>query len=209
MEFFDDVTGARAMSKVTDEATWRQAAMMWAFTTLLQADRLREAVGDLNAAQAEQFFINRREAGTLPDGWKAHTEREVGDGMSWRVTWTAAADTYFFLSAAAQLRKCALELPSEGLPDVPDEEMIRLLRNFHEHWEDPTGPSATRLLQQVPDAEPGRVMYTKNDVWFEGVSLEGIENWAFAVQRVLRDNAAAAGEDLPDVGEGSSFPQSG
>ena len=176
----------------------RRAAVMWVFVVQRQADRLYDAVSEFNKAQLDQYFLDQREAGTLSDEWKSYVEDEVGSGMSWWVTWTVAADQYFFLLAAAQLRKCVLRLPNDGLLPVPDSKMIRLLRNFTEHWENPSGTSAVELRELVPDAAPGRLVYTKKEVWIEGVSMFGIVDWARDVDRVLRANAARTGEVLPN-----------
>lgn len=171
---------------------------MWAFIVQRQGDRLDEAAGEYNKALLDQLWLDQRDAGTLSDDWTSYVKNEVGDGMSWWVTWTFGADQYFFLSAAAQLRKCDLKLPDDGLPEVPDERMILLLRNFTEHWDDPTGWSAIELREKIPDATPGRSAYTKKDVWIEGVSTSGIVAWAIEVDRALRANAAEAGDVLPD-----------
>ncbi|MEV6911228.1 hypothetical protein [Amycolatopsis sp. NPDC051071] len=181
-----------------DEMTYRRAAVMWAFIVMRQGDRLDEAAGEYNKALLDQFWLDRRDAGTLSGDWASHVEQEVGDGMNWWVTWTFGADQYFFLSAAAQLRKCVLKLPDDGLPEIPNSKMIRLLRNFVEHWEDPSGESAVKLRDMIPDAVPGRAAFTKKDVWIEGVSTTEIVMWASDVARALRANAAEAGDVLPD-----------
>lgn len=193
------------MSEATDKAALRRTAMMWAFVTLLQAERLRQALGDLNAAKEDQFFIDQREAGALSDEWERHVEEEGGEGMTWRVRWTAGADAHFFLSAAAQLRKCAIKLPGE-LPEVPDKKMLRLLRDIHEHWEQSTGRSVTELREQIPDVEPGRIMFNKHDATFEGVSMDRIVDWALDVRRALLARAQETGEDLPDPYENPGLP---
>lgn len=190
------------MSYTMDWATYRRAAIMWAFITLRQGDRLDEAADEYNKALEDQYWLNQRDAGTLPKEWLSYVENEVGDGMSWGVTWTFGADQYFFLAAAAQLRKCVLKLPDDGLPEIRSERMILLLRNFTEHWDDPTGWSAVKLRELIPDAEPGRSSYTKKDVWIEGVSTSEIVMWAWDVDRKLRANAAEAGEVLPDPYKG-------
>lgn len=186
------------MSEKMDETTYRRAAAMWAFIVLRQGDRLDEAAGEYNQAREDQHWLDQRDAGTLSEDWMSYVENEVGDGMNWWVTWMFGADQYFFLSAAAQLRKCVLKLPNDGLPEMPNERMILLLRNFTEHWEDPTGWSAVKLRDRIPDAEPGRLAYTKKDVWIEGVSTSEIVMWAWEVDRKLRANAAEAGVVLPD-----------
>lgn len=187
------------MSYSVDETTYRRAAAMWAFIVLLQSERLGEAAGEYNAALHDQFFLDQRNAGALPDDWASYLEKEVGDGMNSRVAWTFGADQYFFLAAAAQLRKCVLKLPDDALPEIPDERMILLLlRNFTEHWEDPAGWSADELRGRVPDAAPGRGSYTKHDVRIEGMSTTAIARWARDVDRTLRANAAVTGDAPPE-----------
>jgi hypothetical protein len=176
-------SGRRHMSYSVDQATYRQAAVMWAFIVMRQGDRLDEAAAEYDGTLLEQ---------------PRSTPPEVDDYRYWWATWTFGADQYFFLAAAAQLRKCVLKLPHDELPEVPNERMILLLRNFTEHWENPTGWSATELRGSVPGAIPGRATYTKKDVWVEGVSTTEIVLWASDVARVLRANAAEAGDPLPD-----------
>ena len=186
------------MTANIDKATLRRAAVMWAFVVQRQADRLYEAISEFNAAAHDQVFLDARAAGTLANEWQSYVDEKVGKGMSWDVAWTAGADQYFFLAAAAQLRKCALRLSDDGLPEPPNERMILLLRNFTEHWEDPTGRSAVELRSTVPDAAPGRLAYTKHDIEIEGVSMYDIVDWSIEVDRVLRANAAQTDESLPD-----------
>lgn len=141
------------MSYSVDQATYRQTAVMWAFIVMRQGDRLDEAAAEYDGTLLEQ---------------PRSAQPEVDDYRYWWATWTFGADQYFFLAAAAQLRKCVLKLPHDELLEVPNERMILLLRNFTEHWEDPTGWSATELRGSVPGAIPGRATYTKKDVWVGG-----------------------------------------
>lgn len=189
------------MSANVDKATLRRAAIMWAFVVQRQADRLYEAVSELNAAAHDQVFLDALAAGTLSDEWKSYVEEQVGDGMRWGVAWTAGADQYFFLAAAAQLRKCVQRLSDEELPEPPNERMILSLRNFTEHWEEPTGWSAVEIRTTIPDAVPGRLSYTKHDIEIEGVLVSSIVDWSIDVERVLRTNAARTGELLPNPRE--------
>lgn len=151
---------------------------MWAFVIRDQAQRLTDSVAEFHAIALYGL--------------------QAGDEVvPWNATWKVGADAYFFLSAAAQLRKCVNKLDGDELPGSPDDRMIHLLRNFHEHWEDPTGWSASELRKVIPDAEPGRLAFTKHDVWIEGVSVHSVVTWAADVERSLRDNAARAGVTLP------------
>nr|WP_042190926.1 hypothetical protein [Kibdelosporangium sp. MJ126-NF4]CEL19704.1 hypothetical protein [Kibdelosporangium sp. MJ126-NF4]CTQ96930.1 hypothetical protein [Kibdelosporangium sp. MJ126-NF4] len=176
------------MSANIDKVLLRRAAMMWAFVVQLQADRLYESVSEFNTAAIDQEFLDARAKGRLPDDWKPYVQEKVGSGLSWAVAWTAGADHYFFLSAAAQLHKCVSRLSDDGLPEPPNARMIMLLRNFTEHWEDPAGRSAVELRTTIPDAVPGRLAYTKHDIEIEGVSMYGIVEWSTDAARQCRAN---------------------
>lgn len=155
---------------------------MWAFIVVRQGDRLDEAAGEYNKALLDELWLDRRDGGPLPEG-ASDVENEVGGGHVLGATWMFGADQYFFLVAAAQLGKCVMNLPDDGLPDAPDERMILLLRNFTEHWEDPAGWSTVELRNMIPGATPGRVSYNKKDVWIEGVSTSEIFAWAWKVDQ--------------------------
>lgn len=86
-----------------------------------------------------------------------------------------------------------MKLPDDGFPEFTDERTILLLRNVTEHWEDPTGWSTVASRKIVPDAAPGQLIYTKKDVWIEGVSTAGIVARAIDVDRALRARRQTCG----------------
>jgi hypothetical protein len=106
---------------------------------------------------------------------------------------TVAADKYFLLLAAAQLNKCVAGLPNDGLPTLQEADLLELLRNLEEHWEDPTGRSGTALRKLIPDIKPGRLHYNKHDIWIEGISVVGLLQWAEEVDRRIRETLTDPG----------------
>lgn len=176
------------MSEQVDEETVRRMATMWASIVQLQAERFFEAVADFNKALHDQFMLDQQAAGELSQEWQEYMKDELASGgLADPVIARVAADQYFFLSAAAQLRKCVQRLADDGLPKMAEHKMLRLLRDVVEHWEQATGRSVTELRETIPDVQPGRLWYTKHDIWIEGVSVNEIVAWAAEVDQAIRD----------------------
>jgi hypothetical protein len=119
---------------------------------------------------------------------------------------TVGADTYFFMLSAAQLVKCMKHLPDDGLPVFDDREMVRHLRNIDEHWEQAGGSSLTYLQQTIPDFGPGRLMYTKHDIWFEGVSFVDVLRWTREVEVEVRTTVEVESSHPLDPSRAQIFP---
>ncbi len=99
--------------------------------------------------------------------------------------------------AAAQLQKCVRLLPNDGLPAFKQPKLLRQMRNFDEHWEDPAGQAATWLRERIPDIVPGRLTFTKKRIWIEGMDTYEIVLWAKDVDRIVREHAERAGHPIP------------
>lgn len=163
------------MSRTSDTDSVRRSATMWIEIVYLQAARLEYAI--------ERFstFVFDQEEAELTDAEDCPPRTNP--------VANAAADAYFFLLAVAQLIKCVGELPDDHLPNHDDAHLLRLLRDFNEHWEDPHGKAGSSLRRIIPDISPGRFHYTKKEVWFEGVSLTATMDWVGQIDDRLRDYA--------------------
>ena len=182
-----------------DVATIRWMAAMWAEAVYTQNVRLEDALDRYQSALADEGFRESYEGMTDPDlraAWES-TYREATGQLTPHIAWGLGLAKYFFLLAVAQLDKCVDLLPDDGLRPFPDRTLLRKLRNFEEHWEDPTGASATWLRNRIPDIAPGRLTYTKKHTWIEGMEVTAIVLWAQEVDVRVRKNAAQAGDALP------------
>ena len=172
---------------------------MWADTALHQMVRFTEAMEIYAAAMGDyQFRAVFHERGD-PQKWAAHYEA-ANKHLTQHQMWSVGAERYFLLHALAELRKCLLKLPLDGLPRLREDKMLRLLRDIDEHWEqgDETR-SLAELREWKPGIEPGpgRVWFNNNHVWIGDTSTAEIYEWIQDVGRVVRERAEVGGSPIP------------
>jgi len=188
-----------------DLSAVRKAALMWVSFIYTQATRLEEAVDTYTELVVNQQFVATYEARGRPAEWAKEARKARRSLKSHRPP-SVGADKYFFLLSVAQLGKCARLLPDDGLPNFDDSELVRHLRNIEEHWEQPTGRSLTALRQSIPDIAPGRLTFTKKDIWFETVSFVEVLRWTRAVELKLRLSESPENNHPLDPSTNPSFP---
>ena len=137
---------------------------MWAFAVVMYGEQLRE--------EADRHVAAYQDAATRSHYAKAsEADRQLLRDYAARATsirtvasaWRMTLARYTFLHAAAQLLKCVAGLSKGGIatPQLEDQDLIRLLRNVDDHWEDADGgPSMAMLLELRPDERPTRVVFS-------------------------------------------------
>lgn len=196
---------AKSQRNEVDQPAVRKAALMWISFIYTQATRLEDAVDMYNEMVVKQQFVATYEARGKPLEWvkEARKARRI---LKSRRPPSVGADKYFLLLSVAQLVKCVRLLPDDGLPNFDDSELMRHLRNIEEHWEQPSGRSLTALQQSIPDITPGRLTFTKKDIWFETVSFVDVLRWTRAVELKLRSPENSDNNHPLDPSTNPSFP---
>ncbi|TIC85540.1 hypothetical protein [Nocardioides sp. GY 10127] len=179
-----------------NEQTIRAALVTWADVVYLQTKRLWDSTEHLFAAARDERIREQHVEQGSPAEWQGFVD-EASRELTPRALNTAHADKYFLLLAVAQVIKCASRLPDDGLPSFGHESTLTLLRNIEEHWEDPTGRSATELRESIPDIAPGRLRFDGKRVWIEDVSLADVVEWVSSVELRVRERASRLGPELP------------
>lgn len=191
--------------KMVAQEDIRKAALMWISFIYLQAIRLEEAVDAYTEIIVNQQLVESYVARGRPKEW-ANIASRARRLLRRRRPPPVGADKYFFLLSAAQLVKCARLLPADGLPEFDDGELMRHLRNIEEHWEQESGNSLTTLRETIPDIVPGRITFTKKDIWLETVSFVEILQWTREVELRLRPIVSADDLHPLDPSASPSFP---
>jgi hypothetical protein len=195
----------KSQGNEVDQPSVRKAALMWISFIYTQATRLEDAVDTYTELEITRQLVATYEARGRPAEW-ANQVRKARRRLKRRRPPTVAADKYFFLLSVAQLVKCARLLPADGLPNFDDSELIRHLRNIEEHWEQADGRSLSALRQSIPDIAPGRVTFTKKDIWFETISFVNVLRWTRAVELRLRSTENSDNNHPLDPSANPSFP---
>ena len=172
---------------------------MWADTALHQMVRFTEAMETYAAAVVDYGFrATFHERGDPPE-WAADYAA-ANKHLTQHQVWSVGAERYFLLHSLAQLRKCLLRLPSDGLPRLREDKMLRLLRDIDEHWEQGNETrSLAELREWKPDYEPGpgRIWFNNKHVWIGDTSTTEISEWIQDVGRSVRELAEAGGSPIP------------
>ena len=169
---------------------------MWVFVALRQIDRLDDAAGRYRAAEADGLLREAFEKAGRPNEWK-ETSSGASSGISIGEYWQMGAERYFLIHALAQVRKCVLRLPDDGLPAVRDMKVLRLLRDIDEHWEQvEEGRSLAEMRQIDNTVRAGMICYNNKHIWIGDVSTGELASWLFELDRAARDRAAAAGSPI-------------
>lgn len=155
-------------------------AVAWAHAARTQLDRV-------------QVFDKRLQTRTSEDP----------DPLTVADSWQEAADTHFaFLSLAHVVKVCDL-VPE--LPDFPDAEVLVLLRNFAEHWEDPGGRSGRALNAMHVDPLSVGILWSGALRYVSGSACgsanSAVRGWLTEVDRVARSLVTDDEDPIPNPSE--------
>jgi hypothetical protein len=174
-------------------------AAMWAEAVYSRVARLERAIDQFQSAVADEHFRQVYDAGDDParqEAWREEYERSTRR-LTPRITWGVGLAKYELLHVAAQLDKCIGLLPDDDLLPFENPTLLRKLRDFDEHWEDPEGRAGTWLEAEIPDFAPGQLAYTKKWIWIEGIEIGAIWDWAREVDRRIREIAEKTDHPIP------------
>jgi hypothetical protein len=176
--------------------TIRYMLAMWTSIALWQIGRLEEAVDDYTTAEAEGSFRTAFEEVGQPSEWR-ETYAAYTATITQAQVWQVGAERYFLLNSLAQVRKCAVNLPDDGLPTVRDMNVLRLLRDIDEHWEQLDGRSLKEIRESRPEVAPGQMWRNNKHIWIGDVDTEELAGWLSDVDRVVRERSATDGSHIP------------
>ncbi|WP_207125020.1 hypothetical protein [Actinocatenispora comari] len=78
------------------------------------------------------------------------------------------------------------------------QEVLELLRNLSEHWDEIGGRSAEKLEENYPDVSVDTVKCTNKEIWIANVPLSRIRAWVNRVRESLIAALESVGVDVPD-----------
>jgi hypothetical protein len=158
---------------------------------------LREATLALNTAVTETSFRRNfeRKEGRDPDRdeqWRP-TYLTYSAEVTDQLLFDVSLGIYFAVHAAAQLDKCVRMLDDPNLDSLADAELLRNVRNYVEHWDDPDGRAGRWLAAASPDGLVGRFFSHPDLLVFENLELVAVYDWAYAVDQRNRLDLTLAG----------------
>lgn len=77
-------------------------------------------------------------------------------------------------------------IPGQHRPEMGGQDVLELIRNVSEHWDEEGGRSATRLAEEHPEVSVSGIAYTSKEIWIGGLSgvpISRIEAWLGRVRQ--------------------------
>jgi hypothetical protein len=92
-------------------------------------------------------------------------------------------------------------MPPQQRPQMSGQDILELLRNVSEHWDEEGGRSATTLATDHPGISLSGIAFTKNEIWIggdEGLPVSRIRAWLGRLRTALVAALADVGIGVPE-----------
>lgn len=196
---------------IPDEDAWWNG-LMWVDGARMQARRFEDVFNEWLAAEYDTKLRHRNSGDDDSErGWRDEMDRDhqpYDPRRPIRVVTTAlamqmAVDLRFLIVACNHVMTALKRIPAADRPIMIDQELLHLMRNVSEHWEEVGGPSARKLALACFDHTT--TTFASNQAWIGGgkdaIPLARIHDWLERSRETLVAALTGAGHDVPDETE--------
>jgi hypothetical protein len=178
-----------------DLAVWH-GGLRWAEAVRMQAARLEDSFYEYASAMRDARV---RSEMTHPGRELPRAQIDRGSLQPVRVPTVAlqmefTTEADFLVVAVRNLLRAQNRLPDDLRTAMAGEEVLELLRNLAEHWDEVGGRSAERLAADHPEVIVGAVIYTNKEIWIGNVPLSRIQGWVARVEAALAEAMTRRGK---------------
>lgn len=120
---------------------------------------------------------------------------------SWSLHMQVANELDLLIVAIRNVLRAQERIPEERRSGMGRQDVLELLRNVAEHWDEVSGRSVSTLATDHRDIAVGGVAFTGKEIWIDGdrgVPVSRITAWLGLVSRELVACLADAGTEVPD-----------
>ncbi|WIV57792.1 hypothetical protein [Amycolatopsis nalaikhensis] len=111
----------------------------------------------------------------------------------------AMTELDLLIVAIRNVLRAQVRLPDQLKTSMADDDVLELLRNVAEHWDEDGGRSINTLTEKHPDVLVDGVSFTNKEIWIGGkVPLSRIRAWLPRVHHALVSSLEYAGELVRD-----------
>jgi hypothetical protein len=185
-----------------DDVWWN--GLRWVEGAWMQSERFEQAFYEQQSALADAEM--RARLISPEDAWRVTYDRdyEPYDPQrpirvpTWALAMELATELDLMIVAVRNVIRAQDRLPAQFRTSMTGEDVLELLRNVVEHWDEEGGPSVETLKVAHPDVELGKIQFTNKEIWVAGVPLSRIRAWLARVQSALREALVTAEIEVPD-----------
>lgn len=192
-----------------DEVAW-WSGLRWVDAARMQAQRFEDAFFEeihalADARMRQELSDDSENSRSWRESLDAH-HLQFDPQRPARVPSTAlhmqvATELDLFSVAVRNVLRAQARIPQPQRPALTGQDVLELMRNVSEHWDEVGGRSASSLAADHPDIEVDGIAYTNKELWIgglHGVPVSRIRAWLEEVWIALVAVLAEAGVDVPD-----------
>lgn len=191
------------------EVWWK--GLRWLEGAWMQAERFEVAFYELQSALFDAQM--RKDLNASDDdsaAWRASYDRDHPRFdprrpirvPTWALAMQAQTDLDLLIVAVRNVLRAQVRLPGELRTEITGENVLELLRNVAEHWDERGGRSAEELARAHPDVSVDVISFTNKEIWVggikDGIPLSRIRAWLGRVRSALVTALEADGTEVPD-----------
>ena len=196
---------------IPDEDAWWNG-LMWVDGARMQARRFEDVLNEWLDAEYDTKHRHRNSGDDdIERGWRDETDRNYRPYDSRRpirvvtvaLAMQLAVDLRFLIVACNHVMTALKRIPADARPTMSGQELLHLMRNVSEHWEEAAGPSATKLA--LANVDHTTITFSGNQAWIgdgrDAIPMSRVHDWLERSREALVAALAGAGHDVPDETE--------
>jgi hypothetical protein len=202
------MSGTRPLPAPDENVWWN--GLRWVEAAHMQVARFAEAFFEEAHALTDadmRYRLNHNS--DLSRSWRASTDANHApyDAQrplrvpSWSLHMQVANELDLLNVAIRNVLRAQARIPEQHRPKMAGQDVLELMRNVSEHWDEEAGRSASALSKEHPTVSVGGIAYTNKEIWIgglDGVPISRIQAWLRRVWQSLLTCLTGAGIDVPE-----------
>jgi hypothetical protein len=202
------MSGSRPLPAPDENVWW--TGLRWVEAAHMQVARFEEAFfEEVRALTDADERRGLNDDSDLSRSWRASTDANHPPHdpqrplrvPSWGLHMQVATELDLLSVAVRNVLRVQARIPEQQRPQMGGQDVLELIRNVSEHWDEEGGPSASALAKDHPEVSAGGIAYTNKEIWIgglEGVPISRIQAWLWRVWESLVTCLTGVGIDVPE-----------
>jgi hypothetical protein len=176
-----------------DEKVW-WTGLKWTLATHMQLERFADAFveqinAELDAEHRRRLNDdsenNRSWRESYDTNYEPYNPQRPLRAPSWALYMQVSSELDLLIVALRNVLRAQDRVPEQVRTSMGDQDVLELLRNIAEHWDETGGRSERELDERYPTVTPDAVSYTNKEIWLggpDGVPLSRVKAWLYRVE---------------------------
>jgi hypothetical protein len=202
------MSGSRTIPAPDEHVWWN--GLRWVEAAHMQVTRFSEAFdeevraltdADMRRRLNDDSDVSRSWRQSMDVNYRSFDQQRPLRVPSWSLHMQVATELDLLSVAVRNVLRAQARIPEQHRPEMGGEDVLELMRNVSEHWDEEGGRSASALAKDYPNVSVGGIAYTNKEIWIgggDGVPISRILAWLGRVWQALVTCLTDAGIAVPE-----------